>query len=1195
MAAASNSRVLRVIPLLIALCFVNLPAYAKYSGGTGEPNDPYQIATHEDLIALGESPEDYGKHFILTADIDLDPNLPGRKVFDTAVIGREIPFVGVFDGNNHAISHLTISGDDYLGLFGRTDDGAMISNLALEAVVVSGTGVFVGGLVGDNRGTVTSCHSTGSVSGDGGWFWSSGGVGGLVGTNEGGRITTSYSSGDVGGIAHVGGLVGENGGGVADCYSTSTVRGDVSVGGLVGSNAVWWSAFGYSFFTGGVITRCHSTGLVIGKEEVGGLVGANYGSIAVSYSTNAVSGTEDVGGLVGANGGELSDCYSKSTVIGDRGVGGLVGWNEAPMSSGGVGFGIAGLIVRCYSTGTVTGTSSVGGLVGGGPWGEDPADRISSSFWDIETSGQSWSAGGAGKTTIEMQNIEIYQNAGWDLTGEIENGIHETWQVPEEGGYPVLTAFSVYASPELQGQGTLEDRYLIFDVLDLGAIIHYSRSAHYRLAASIDLSDIHWNTSVIPRLKGAFDGNGHAIRNLNIQGTKYLGFFGQLGSGSQVKSLGIVDCNIVGAGDYVGGLTGNNSGTVTRCFCTGLVGGNEKVGGLVGSNSGNMISCYSTNSVTGEGKVGGLAGNNVGILTDCNSACKVSGTRDHIGGLIGYNSGDIAASYSTGPVTGNSRVGGLVGYGDYSSSIARSYSTSSVSGTENIGGLVGHHRGTILASHSTGSVSGNRGYIGGLVGCNRGSVTQCYNIGSVIGISCVGGLVGFNYERPGDVVNNTITTSYSTGSVGGNEKVGGLVGYNRGSVTRCYSTGSVRGSEDIGGLVGSNTFAYGDDGFVTLSFWDVQSSGQAESDGGTGKTMTEMQTASTFLESGWDFVGQSDGPHDIWAEPEGGGYPILAWQLPPGGFDLPTFSGGTGEPDDPYLISTAQELNNIGHNARLMNCHFTLVQSLDLMGVQFYPIGDPAFPYTGVFNGNDQTVSHLTITGESNLGLFAALGAEAAITDLGVLDVNIAGSGSAIGGLVGSNGDYSTGEGGLVLNCYSSGSVCGESSVGGLVGDNFGSITTSHSSGSVCGEVAVGGLVGDNNLGGSILMSYSKSTITGYSFVGGLVGWNSTCTLMQCYSTGAVDGNDYVGGLVGTTESVSDAKALECFWDIETSGQATSAGGIGLTTAEMQNASTFLQAGWDFIDETANGTEDIWWILEGQDYPRLWWELIAEN
>ena len=45
-----------------------------------------------------------------------------------------------------------------------------------------------------------------------------------------------------------------------------------------------------------------------------------------------------------------------------------------------------------------------------------------------------------------------------------------------------------------------------------------------------------------------------------------------------------------------------------------------------------------------------------------------------------------------------------------------------------------------------------------------------------------------------------------------------------------------------------------------------------------------------------------------------------------------------------------------------------------------------------------------------------------------------------------------------------------------------------------------------------------------------------------------------------------------------------------MTTAQMQAADTFLSAGWDFVDETDNGVEDIWWILEAQDYPRLWWE-----
>jgi hypothetical protein len=67
------------------------------------------------------------------------------------------------------------------------------------------------------------------------------------------------------------------------------------------------------------------------------------------------------------------------------------------------------------------------------------------------------------------------------------------------------------------------------------------------------------------------------------------------------------------------------------------------------------------------------------------------------------------------------------------------------------------------------------------------------------------------------------------------------------------------------------------------------------------------------------------------------------------------------------------------------------------------------------------------------------------------------------------------------------------------------------------------------------------------------------------------------------------------FWDTKTSGQITSVGGTGKTTAEMQIAIAFLNACWDFVSEAANGTEDIWWINEGKDYPRLWWELIPEN
>ena len=75
----------------------------------------------------------------------------------------------------------------------------------------------------------------------------------------------------------------------------------------------------------------------------------------------------------------------------------------------------------------------------------------------------------------------------------------------------------------------------------------------------------------------------------------------------------------------------------------------------------------------------------------------------------------------------------------------------------------------------------------------------------------------------------------------------------------------------------------------------------------------------------------------------------------------------------------------------------------------------------------------------------------------------------------------------------------------------------------------------------------------------------------------------YVGGLVGSNnwEYGEEGTVTCCFWDTRSSGQATSAGGIGRTTAQMQTAGTFTDAGWDFVGETANGKEDIWKIAEG--------------
>ena len=90
---------------------------------------------------------------------------------------------------------------------------------------------------------------------------------------------------------------------------------------------------------------------------------------------------------------------------------------------------------------------------------------------------------------------------------------------------------------------------------------------------------------------------------------------------------------------------------------------------------------------------------------------------------------------------------------------------------------------------------------------------------------------------------------------------------------------------------------------------------------------------------------------------------------------------------------------------------------------------------------------------------------------------------------------------------------------------------------------------------------------------------------MNCYSTGTVRGQYDVGGLIGRIGRSGWGDATASFFDVEKTGPEMVDAELGRTTAV-----TFLAAGWDFVGEVENGTEEIWWIDEGRDYPRLWWE-----
>ena len=451
-----------------------------------------------------------------------------------------------------------------------------------------------------------------------------------------------------------------------------------------------------------------------------------------------------------------------------------------------------------------------------------------------------------------MTTKSTFTDFGWDFTGETQNGVYDTWAMPEQPGYPKLSA------PYAGGSGTKQDPFLIATAGHLQAIGAgpCDWDDHFLMVDDINLAGMgetefniigeyyeDWDLgeSVRNPFTGVFDGNGHTISNLWIyretDWDKYFescGMFGCVaGMGVKIKDLTLADPNVSSdRGLVVGGigcLVGKLEGAViSNCGVNGgSIPASERLiaytGGLVGWNYGGTISdCHATGSVSGGYQYsGGLVGyNEGGTIENCylSGSVYASGDAGCAGGLLGRNNGGTVSNCHA-PVwlqwTGSDGyyvpIGGLVGEniggGPGIGRISNSYSTGLVLHNSSPGGgLVGlndssGHNETIIENcYSSASVS-TTGSAGGLVGNTTfmsGTIRNCYATGSVSGDNLVGGLSGTNA--------GTVENCYATGSVQGTNRVGGLTGHG-GTTKNCYATGNVNGTERVGGLVGSTSGA----------------------------------------------------------------------------------------------------------------------------------------------------------------------------------------------------------------------------------------------------------------------------------------------------------------------------------------------------------------------------------------------------
>jgi len=627
--------------VLTVLCLFALPAYAKYNGGTGDPCDPYQINDPCQLNAIGTDPCDWGKHFVLTADIDLSAytgeqfNIIAPDANDIEIGFQGTAFTGSFDGNGHTISNFTYTniGGNIIGLFGYVGDPcsyAVVKDLTLaDPSIVAEAGNYVGSVIGWlENGIITGCGV------EGGGVTGGSMIGSLVGHNAG-SINHCYATGNVIGgdnASNLGGLAGYNDdGSISNCYATGSVSGgglSIGVGGLVGHNRH------------GSISNCYATGNVSGGDNsnnLGGLIGYNDdGSISGCYATGDVSDGDYpyyFGGLVGYNShGSINDCYATGSISGGSYsyyFGGLVGYNEA------------GSISNCYAICSISGKYYFSGLVGYN-WAGD----ISNCFWDIETSDQTLSHGGFGRTTAQMKQASTYNGWGNDM-----------WTIEEDVDYPHLTWEEAAGDmidniPDrgYSGSGTQDDPFIIVSADNMVCLTGRQEDwdKWFELANDIDMSAV---TGYLPpgNFSGRFNGNGHRIANLTVEeaGSLMLGLFGYMGSTAEINNLRMVNSVIIGY-DYLGGLVGyNRSGSISNCSVTGSVSGDSGLGGMVGYNdSGSISNCYATSSVSGDNYLGGLTGWNLagGSIINCYATGNVLGgtLANCLGGLVGY---DYSGSY----------------------------------------------------------------------------------------------------------------------------------------------------------------------------------------------------------------------------------------------------------------------------------------------------------------------------------------------------------------------------------------------------------------------------------------------------------------------------------------------------------------------------------------------------------------------
>lgn len=918
----------------------------------------------------------------------------------------------------------------------------------------------------------------------------------------------------------------------------------------------------------GQIINCYAEGPINAKGQASGLCCFNWSLIRNSYFKGDITVADTgVSGLCLYNypGSIILNSYSKTTIQAEGFVGGFCAGN-------------AGTIINCYNVSTFNVSNDVYGFCANNLQGD-----IVSCFWDTEVGGSTTEGIGTsynqdsfngltGLSTPEMAYRYTYIDTGWSVVDIENHSGTEDWYFID-GHTPVLAwqkevphytvTFVTNISSSYVKRGKLVQQVpfgtsATAPVLDyynhVGWDVDFSNVTSDLTVTAVHADDINkgdgtegnpykiYTIADLEAVNNDSYGYYELMNDLNISGLFYdksiIDSFSGHFDGSFFSLIGLEIYNV--KYDNIGLVGELTFSAVLR--------------NIVLSNA-SVISCGS------DDKIASLVGDSKGTIAKCcTENCFVLGDVD-VGGLCGaVVSGEITQSYSTGKILGLSiRIGGLCGFSD-ESYIKDCYSECDVTAVNvPIGGFCG-------------LISG-------------GYLENCFSTGKV--------LKGYPFAHINDV-------DY---------------------LDSCFWLTDSNPDAEYG--IPSDTMLY--PGVVT------------------GLNLYQMSRQLNFTSDNWDFVGESyNGNLGIWYMPADG-HPLLSWQDEVPHHKVTFISGdygkltedsgigqltevvqfvaegksatspiiesnysnyswigwdkdfsnvtsdltvnalyedvekGDGSESNPYKIYTVADFEEI--NSSPTACYL-LMNDINLSG-QEYP-GCVINSFYGIFDGNGSELYGLT-----GNGFFSQLAQGAVVKNLGLTKVTINSVYDKLGAIAGVSD-------GVIQNCYVKDAfIKGGTDIGGLCGESRDIISSSYSLGRIIGSNRVGGLSGYVS-DGEILDCYSGCDVeAGLSYrSGGLIGKLNSYAI-NCYSTGTIKKSiydDLDNAFVGTPLGY----VFDSFWlldsnpDIE--DNAISYLGLrGINGLEMSSLSNFIDAGWDFVGESNNGSLDKWYMPQ-DGFPILSWQ-----